>query len=125
MMIGLGIDLADVGRFADLWRRRGDAFARRALSDAERERAETSHQPAREAALAWAAKEALGKALGDGVFARPMREVSLERDGGRCRLAVSGATARALAEAGVARIHVDVSGDDRLVAALVVLEGAS
>jgi holo-[acyl-carrier protein] synthase len=81
MIIGLGSDLCDVLRIAQVLERHGERFLNRIFTAAERSKAESRANRAETYAKRFAAKEACAKALGTGlragVFWRDMGVVNL------------------------------------------------
>jgi holo-[acyl-carrier protein] synthase len=69
MIHGIGTDLVAVARLRDMWQRHGERALEKLLAPAERADCHTSADPARFLAKRFAAKEALGKALGTGIRA--------------------------------------------------------
>lgn len=69
MIHGIGTDLAEIARFGLLLQRHGERTLEKILAPSEREACRASPDPARFLAKRFAAKEALGKALGTGVRA--------------------------------------------------------
>ncbi|QDX80423.1 holo-[acyl-carrier-protein] synthase [Denitratisoma sp. DHT3] len=69
MIHGIGTDLAEIARFGALFQRHGERALAKLLAPAERDACRASPDPARFLAKRFAAKEALGKALGSGVRA--------------------------------------------------------
>lgn len=67
MIVGIGTDLVLVDRMAELWQRHSDRALEKILAPAERDACRNSPDPARVLAKRFAAKEALGKALGTGI----------------------------------------------------------
>ncbi len=67
MIYGVGTDIVAIARMDDFWRRHGERGLEKLLAPEERAECRTSTQPARFLAKRFAAKEALGKALGIGV----------------------------------------------------------
>ena len=65
-IIGLGVDLAEVGRVRDLLARYGDAFRQRCFTDHEWEYAHRFSDPAGRLSARFAGKEAVMKSLGTG-----------------------------------------------------------
>jgi holo-[acyl-carrier protein] synthase len=115
-VLGIGIDVVDLRRFAaSLGRTPG--LAARVLVDAER-----SDRPERMAAR-FAAKEALAKALGAPAGLRWHDAWVVTGPGGRPDLRVAGTVARACADRGVTHLHVSLSHDGPVAVAVVVLEG--
>jgi holo-[acyl-carrier protein] synthase len=66
VILGAGIDLVEIARVDDALARRGERFAARVYTPAERLACERAASPARQYALRFAAKEAGMKALGTG-----------------------------------------------------------
>lgn len=65
----IGTDIIDKRRIAALWHTHGWRLAEKILHPAERARLGEARDPVRYLAMRWAAKEALGKALGTGLRA--------------------------------------------------------
>ena len=125
MILGLGVDLFDVGRLEREIDRHGPKFLDSVLSPEE----QIGHRGGRHgiAALAgcFAAKEALLKALGTGVTGEiSWLEVDIEDHHGPCPQArPTGGARRAIEKLGVQRIHISISRGRRWALAAVVLEG--
>ena len=94
-IIGIGIDIEEVGRVDDLLRRYGDRFVERIFTDAEatycrRRRSQAPHFAAR-----FSAKEAAMKALGTGRASGVLwRDIEVVRHGGPPTLALRGGARR-------------------------------
>ena len=67
MIFGVGTDLVAIGRLHDMWQRHGERALDKLLAPAEHADCKASTDPARFLAKRFAAKEALGKALGTGI----------------------------------------------------------
>ena len=67
MIFGIGTDIIVVARMAEFHERHGERALEKVLAPAERDACRASSDPARFLAKRFAAKEALGKALGTGV----------------------------------------------------------
>jgi len=122
-LLGVGIDLVDVGRLSSAIERR-PGLLDRVFTAAERATSSGARAPERLAAR-FAAKEATMKALGVGLGAFALRDVEVvtARDG-RPALALHGA-ASALAQArGVAGLTVSLSHTKQLATAVVVAQAA-
>lgn len=118
MIVGVGVDVVDVARFARVLERT-PALAERLLTPAEREVGRPERLAAR-----FAAKEAVAKALGAPPgLAWHDCEVVRAPDG-RPGLAVRGSVAAAAERLGVRRWHVSLSHDGGTAVAMVVAEGA-
>lgn len=115
MIVGIGIDICEVRRFAVACERR-PGFARRWLTEAE------AALPMHSQAARYAAKEALAKAL---LIERGLgwhdAEVVCD-ESGRPSFVTTGSVAARAAELGVARIHLSLSHDAGIATAFVVCE---
>ena len=117
MVIGVGIDVVDVGRFTDSLER-SPGLRERLFTVGERERREAS------LAARFAAKEALAKALGAPAgLSWHDAEVVTSPDG-RPWFSVTGSVEDRCTELGVERIHLSLSHDAGIASAVVVLESA-
>lgn len=124
MILGMGLDVAELSRIRDSLSRFGQRFVARILTPAE---ASGLPQARPEAYLAarFAAKEACAKALGTG-FAEGVTLHMIEvrsLPSGAPSLSLTG-RARELAEAmGVSRLHLSLTHGQEVAAAVVILEG--
>ncbi len=120
-IIGLGVDLADVGRVRDLLARYGDAFRERCFTDHEWEYAHRFSDPAGRLAARFAGKEAVMKSLGTGW--RRLRWTDIEiTGGGRPRAVLTGRAAIRAEMLGVTEVLVTVTHtrDQAVVMAIAV-----
>jgi holo-[acyl-carrier protein] synthase len=69
MIHGIGTDIVAIARMTELWERHGERALERILAPEEREDCRCAADPGRFLAKRFAAKEALGKALGTGIHA--------------------------------------------------------
>lgn len=69
MIHGIGTDLVAIERLSEMWRRHGERALDKLLAPEERDDCRASPDPGRFLAKRFAAKEALGKALGTGIRA--------------------------------------------------------
>ncbi|NLT56212.1 MAG: holo-ACP synthase [Actinomycetales bacterium] len=115
MIIGVGIDVVDVERFAAVLQR-APRLRVRLFTEAERD------LPVRSLAARFAAKEAVAKALGAPVGLR-WTDVTVRREeDGRPRLEVAGTVATRAAELGADTFHVSLSHDAGIASAVVIAE---
>jgi holo-[acyl-carrier protein] synthase len=122
-VLGLGLDLVDLGRFERLWRRRRASMSRKIFTPAELAYCLKRRRPAMHLAARWAAKEAFFKALGAG-WARGggFRNVEVvHAAGGAPRLRLSGKAARAARAAGGAEYLLTLTHGEKSAAAAVIL----
>ena len=118
-MIGIGIDVVDVVRFAGFLQRRGERGRARLFT--ARELADARDDPRRLAAR-FAAKEAAMKALGVGLGAFGFHDVSIGREAdGRPTLVVVGQAATLAASAGGTGWLVSLTHTDIVAEAVVCL----
>lgn len=124
MIVGIGVDMAPIGRVWDLLERRGEHALAKLFTPAERARCHASKHPPESFAARFAAKEAFFKALGTG-WGRGGRWTEVEvvsAPSGAPSLRLSGAAAALAAEKGVARVHLSLTHTGDTAAAFVVLE---
>ncbi len=120
MIVGVGIDVVPVARFAEALQR-SPALAARLFTPTELTTGHGEPRSAESLAARFAAKEALAKALGAGGMRWTDAEV-LTDDAGRPSLAVRGTVAERADSLGVSRWHVSLSHDGGIAAATVIAE---
>lgn len=121
MIIGTGIDIAEVKRVAGALTKPG--FAEKVFTPAENSYCRGRKEYAASFAARWAAKEAAAKALGTGIGPVGWREMEVVVDKkGKPGLVLSGAAADLAGELGVTRIHLSLSHSGDYAVAFVVLE---
>jgi len=123
-IVAIGLDLAQVARFEKVHSRHGERLLARLFTDAER--AYCDRRASRMASYAgrFAVKEAVMKALGTG-WGRGVtwKDIEVLRESGSAPTVVlHAATARIARERNVARIHVTITHDAGIAAAVVVAE---
>jgi holo-[acyl-carrier protein] synthase len=127
VILGLGIDVVEIGRIARLLEgppALAGRFLSRCFTPGERAFCEAHRDRAARYAARFAAKEAAVKALGAprGVS---WQDLEVTRAEGRApTLAISAKAAAAGKRLGVARIHLSITHDGGMAAAVVVLESA-
>lgn len=123
VVLGLGSDLVDVARFR-LALDRTAGFAERLFSDAEREYAARHRDPAPRLAARFAAKEAVMKALGVGLWKFALRDVEVVRAAsGAPAVALHGRAADLASEHGATGWHLTLSHTDHTALAVAVATG--
>jgi holo-[acyl-carrier protein] synthase len=122
-IIGIGLDIVEIGRMRALLERRGARAIERLFDERERHAIDSPHAAAHFAAR-FAAKEAFLKALGTGLSRGiTWRDLFVVRDlRGAPELRVTGQAAAAAEELGVGAIHVSLTHGRESAVALVVLE---
>jgi holo-[acyl-carrier protein] synthase len=126
MIFGIGTDIVDVGRIADVLRRQGEKFPQRILGPDELVRFHARRMRSHERGIAflatrWAAKEALSKALGLGMRSPMTWRAAqiLNAAGGKPVVVANGSLQSFLVER---RLTLQVSvSDERLFAVAFVL----
>jgi len=124
MILGLGLDVAEIGRIRESLTRFVGRFTARVLTEAE-----TSTMPeagaAQYVAARFAAKEACAKALGTG-FAQGVTMHSIEvrsLPSGAPTLRLSGKAHELATAMGATRLHLSLTHGRDTAAAVVILEG--
>ena len=122
-ILGLGLDLAQIARFEKVYARHGDHLLERIFTDAERAycelrpRSRMTHYTGR-----FAVKEAVMKVLGTG-WARGVRwrDIEVVRTSGQApELVLHGVAAEIAQKKGIAKIHITITHDAGLAAAVEI-----
>ncbi|HME13537.1 MAG TPA: holo-ACP synthase [Candidatus Acidoferrum sp.] len=124
MIIGMGVDLAEVERLRAAIERRGERILRRLYTAKERAYCERSRNKYERYAGRFAAKEAAMKALGTG-WRRGIRWVDLEvvrEPGGRPTMALHGQAKKIADKLGVKHIAMTITHTGTLAFAQVIFE---
>ena len=116
MIIGVGIDVVDIGRFGATLERT-PALRERLFTPEERD------LPLQSLAARFAAKEAVAKALGAPGNMDWQDATVDRRRGERPSMVITGTVEAAAARLGVTRLHLSLSHDAGIASAVVVAEG--
>lgn len=124
MIAGIGTDIIETERMRNAIRRHAERFLNHVFTPAEIEGAPDG--PARDAYFAarWAAKEAVSKALGTGIGTEcAWTDITVLRGpaGAPC-VELSGAARCTARRRGIDRIHISLSHERNLAAAMAVAE---
>jgi holo-[acyl-carrier protein] synthase len=125
LIVGLGVDIAEVGRVKAAIERHGEVFLRRVFTAKEREYCEKFKHKFERYAGRFAAKEAAMKALGTG-WSRGVRWVDVEvvrEKGGRPTMALAGEAGKLAERLGVKRIALSITHTAEQALAQVIFEG--
>ena len=124
MIVGVGVDIVDIGRIRQVLERQGERFVRRIYTVAEQEYCRGHRDSAPCFAARFAAKEAFFKAVGTG-WAQGVTwldaEVCRQESGAPC-LALSGRAEEISKALGTRAIHVSLSHSETAAIAIVILE---
>lgn len=115
MIVGVGIDVVDIGRFEESLART-PAMRARLFTEQERTR------PPASLAARFAAKEALAKALGAPAGMQWLDAEIVSEASGNPQFEMRGSVRARSDELGVASVHVSLSHDAGIASAVVVLE---
>jgi holo-[acyl-carrier protein] synthase len=123
-ILGVGTDLARIGRFRDFVQQGKTALVDRLFTAEEKAYALERRDPAPHLAARFAAKEAFLKALGLGLREGiTWHDMSVVRDNlGKPSLVLTGAAARICRMRGVGSVHLSYSHDGDYAQAVVILE---
>lgn len=124
LIIGMGVDIAEVNRIQAAIERHGEPFLRRLYTEKERNYCEQFKNKFERYAGRFAAKEAAMKALGTG-WRRGVRWVDLEvvrEKSGRPTLALSGEAAKIAKQLGVKHIALSITHTETQALAQVIFE---
>jgi holo-[acyl-carrier protein] synthase len=124
MIVGTGIDIAEVPRVAAVIQRHGDRFLRRIFTDGEISYCDSKANRVERYAARFAAKEAAMKALGTG-WSRGIcwRDIEVSRAaGGRPMILFHGRAAEIARDLGAAHVALSLSHTPQQAIAQVILE---
>jgi len=125
MIIGLGIDIAEVNRIREAIERHGEAFLKRVYTPSEVAYCKKHRDPYERYAARFAAKEAAMKALGTG-WRRGVRWVDIEvarMPSGQPTIKFYGVTEEIASSLGVKRILLTITHSGNTALAQVIFEG--
>ena len=124
MIVGTGIDIAEVPRIAESIARFGDRFLQRVFTDAERQYCDRKANRVERYAARFAAKEAGMKALGTGWnYGVRWRDIEVARKpGNRPTMVFHGKAAEFAARLGAVHVSLSLSHTAEQAIAHVILE---
>ena len=126
MVIGIGTDIVEIARIADVLDRQGDAFVQRILTHSEQKQYQASKQKAAFLAKRFAAKEAVAKALGTGIgHGVSFQDMSITNNAkGAPEVVLSGGAARIMAEQGAHKVLLSLADERHYAIAYAILLGS-
>ncbi len=126
MIYGIGIDLIQVKRIDQAWKRWGDRFLKRVFTEEEIAYCLRKRDPSPSLAARFAAKEACSKALGTGIRRGVhWKEIAVQRGPlGRPGLKLSGLALEICRRESIEGLFLSLTHDQEYGSAVVVLEKA-
>jgi holo-[acyl-carrier protein] synthase len=126
-IIGIGTDIIECLRIAQMIDRHGELFIRRVYTDHEIAYCSTKKAATQHYAGRWAAKEAVLKALGTGwVRGISWRDVEVRhKPGGAPTVALRGGAKEVLERSGITHMHISISHCRSHAIAYAIAEGES
>lgn len=124
MIVGIGVDIAEISRFEKIIERHAERFCERILCGPEREQFERRNRSASFLASRFAAKEAVSKALGTGI-AEGIGFHDLEiinNELGKPDIRFHGQARAVIEQRGILRSFLSLSDEKHYAVAMVVLE---
>ena len=122
MILGTGIDIIEVDRVAKAAVKEG--FMTRVFTTEERKRFKEYNDDPAHIAGAFAAKEAVAKALGTGIGAVEWKDMEiLHYPGGQPYARLTGDAEKRMEELGGERLHISISHIKQIAVAQAILEG--
>jgi len=124
LIVGMGVDIAEVDRIRAAIERHGEPFLRRVFTAAEREYCEQFRNKYERYAGRFAAKEAAMKALGTG-WRRGVRWVDFEvvrESSGRPTIRLDGEAIKIASQLGVQRVSLSITHTASQALAQVIFE---
>ena len=115
----VGVDLIEIERIRRALARHGDGFRERCFTEAERAYCDSKPNPPQHYAGRFAAKEAVGKALGSGVYFT-WKEIEI-RGRPKPGVLLTGGTAAWAAKIGAGKIELSMTHSRELAAAVAVV----
>ena len=124
MIVAIGIDIIEIARIEEIFRRRGERFRRRVFTESEIEYCERRASKVASYAARFAAKEAVMKALGTG-WAEGVGWSDIEiirAESGAPIIKLHGRALERMRELGAARVHASLTHSRDIAMAQVILE---
>ncbi len=123
MVVGVGLDLVEIGRIRKLYEKAGDRFLRRVFTPLERDCLKLKKNPFPSMAARFAAKEAAFKALNlrdAGVSWLDLEVIT--KPGGKPTMRLRGPAALRAKKMGVCSMHLSLTHSREMAAACLVVE---
>ena len=126
-VLGLGVDIVEIERFAASMERSGQSLIDRLFLPAEQAYCSPQREPARCYAARFAAKEAVAKALGTGIGAElGWRDIEVRRkDSGAPFIVLHGTGAETAKRLGISQVLLSISHSEHYAVANAIAAGTS
>ena len=124
-VLGIGVDIVEIERFASSMQRSGQAFLDRLFLPDEQAYCSPQREPARCFAARFAAKEAVSKALGTGIGAQlAWRDIEIRRgENGAPSIVLHGTGAETAKTLGVSSVLLSLSHSEHYAVANAISVG--
>ncbi len=126
-IIGIGTDIIECLRIAQMIERHGEIFIRRIYTEHEIRYCSTKKAATQHYAGRWAAKEAVLKALGTGwIRGISWRDIEVRnKTGGAPTIALCGGAREVFEQSGIHKMHISISHCRSHATAYAIAEGVS
>lgn len=124
MIVGLGIDIIEINRIAEVYQKHPERFLRKILTDREESYCLQFADPLPEIAARFAAKEAFSKAIGTGMTRGVIwKDIEVIKDPGLPpRIHLKGEAKEWTDRLGINNIHLSLTHSEKNAAAVVTVE---
>jgi holo-[acyl-carrier protein] synthase len=124
MIVGLGIDMIEIDRIAEVYHKYPDRFPGKILTEQEASYCRQFADPLPEIAARFASKEAFSKAIGTGMTRGTIwKDIEVIKDPGKPpRIHLSGKAKNWAERLGINNIHLSLTHTDKNAAAVVTVE---
>jgi len=124
MIIGIGIDIIEVDRIAESYKRFGERFLKRILKPEEIEYCLSNKNPAPFIASRFAVKEAVSKAFGTGIGSKlGWQDIEVKKEpSGKPYVVLHGNGIKLMEELRAKKLHISISHTENYATAVAVLE---
>ncbi len=125
MIIGIGVDIVENARVGELIEKHGKSFEQKVFTEGELDYANDRRRRTEHLAARFAAKEAVAKALGQGMSSGiSWRDIEVtHNEAGKPEVKLTGPVRKLAQQMGVKTIHLSLSHTDTHSVAFAVAEG--